>query len=517
MEGGIPRLHRGRIRQHHRRGEGGAGLLLHQRQRARRDRRHPRRQGHPVPPRLLPRRPRPADAARPPDRGVDGRVPRAPGHPGGDAERGARRSIPRPMCWCIPSAAAPASSSTRWVRATWIPEGLHITSTEGMIRAATENAAPAVHRRDRDRHHAPHAADGADKQFIAADPEAVCAYMKTITLRGVRDSLALDRYHVTVPHDIADRARGAIDRMVALGAVTSDAERIAAVALAEDGEIDVTTGLTVPRESRRRRPHRVPERRRGGGRGVRRRGRPGVRLPDRLARPRRHGWSAAGAVDRHRARDGLSRILRAERPMLNLLQRACGIAQCHPGLRGGSRRDVLPNPPYPEDRARAPRARRRGGPGRRRHPPPARSQSRGHGEGQPLAGAPAHGRRAGRQPWPTPARGVSPHCRWRSSRRSSWRRPARQGRPGCWSTTSRRRRCASGRSERGRCAPGIEIEATGGITLENVRAYAEAGADFVSIGALTHSVTAADLGLEVAFGDYAASPFTALPPNARQA
>jgi nicotinate-nucleotide pyrophosphorylase (carboxylating) len=45
--------------------------------------------------------------------------------------------------------------------------------------------------------------------------------------------------------------------------------------------------------------------------------------------------------------------------------------------------------------------------------------------------------------------------------------------------------------------PGVEIEATGGITLENVRAYAEAGADFVSIGALTHSARAADLALEV--------------------
>jgi nicotinate-nucleotide pyrophosphorylase (carboxylating) len=44
---------------------------------------------------------------------------------------------------------------------------------------------------------------------------------------------------------------------------------------------------------------------------------------------------------------------------------------------------------------------------------------------------------------------------------------------------------------------GIEIEATGGITLENVRAYAEAGADFVSVGALTHTVAAADLALEV--------------------
>lgn len=54
-----------------------------------------------------------------------------------------------------------------------------------------------------------------------------------------------------------------------------------------------------------------------------------------------------------------------------------------------------------------------------------------------------------------------------------------------WATLARGRR------------PGIEIEATGGITLENVRSFAEAGADFVSIGALTHSVVAADIALEV--------------------
>jgi nicotinate-nucleotide pyrophosphorylase (carboxylating) len=46
-------------------------------------------------------------------------------------------------------------------------------------------------------------------------------------------------------------------------------------------------------------------------------------------------------------------------------------------------------------------------------------------------------------------------------------------------------------------APGMEIEATGGITLDNVRDYAEAGADYISIGALTHSVQAADLSIEV--------------------
>jgi nicotinate-nucleotide pyrophosphorylase (carboxylating) len=47
--------------------------------------------------------------------------------------------------------------------------------------------------------------------------------------------------------------------------------------------------------------------------------------------------------------------------------------------------------------------------------------------------------------------------------------------------------------------PGIEIEATGGITLANARAYAEAGAHYISIGALTHSVQAADIALEVRF------------------
>ena len=45
--------------------------------------------------------------------------------------------------------------------------------------------------------------------------------------------------------------------------------------------------------------------------------------------------------------------------------------------------------------------------------------------------------------------------------------------------------------------PDIEIEATGGISLLNVRDYAEAGADFISIGALTHSVAAADIAVEV--------------------
>jgi nicotinate-nucleotide pyrophosphorylase (carboxylating) len=41
------------------------------------------------------------------------------------------------------------------------------------------------------------------------------------------------------------------------------------------------------------------------------------------------------------------------------------------------------------------------------------------------------------------------------------------------------------------------IEASGGITLGNVRAVAETGVDFISIGALTHSAAALDISLEL--------------------
>ena len=43
-----------------------------------------------------------------------------------------------------------------------------------------------------------------------------------------------------------------------------------------------------------------------------------------------------------------------------------------------------------------------------------------------------------------------------------------------------------------------KLEASGGITLDNVRAVAESGVDFVSIGALTHSARALDVSMEVA-------------------
>jgi len=41
------------------------------------------------------------------------------------------------------------------------------------------------------------------------------------------------------------------------------------------------------------------------------------------------------------------------------------------------------------------------------------------------------------------------------------------------------------------------LEASGGVTLQNVRAYAEAGADRISVGALTHSAPALDVSLQM--------------------
>jgi nicotinate-nucleotide pyrophosphorylase (carboxylating) len=51
-----------------------------------------------------------------------------------------------------------------------------------------------------------------------------------------------------------------------------------------------------------------------------------------------------------------------------------------------------------------------------------------------------------------------------------------------------------------RCAHGerhIPVECSGGIGLENVRAYAQTGVDFISVGALTHSAVAVDMSLRV--------------------
>ena len=44
-----------------------------------------------------------------------------------------------------------------------------------------------------------------------------------------------------------------------------------------------------------------------------------------------------------------------------------------------------------------------------------------------------------------------------------------------------------------------ETEASGGITMDNIRAYAETGIQFISVGALTHSVKSLDMSLKATF------------------
>jgi nicotinate-nucleotide pyrophosphorylase (carboxylating) len=42
-----------------------------------------------------------------------------------------------------------------------------------------------------------------------------------------------------------------------------------------------------------------------------------------------------------------------------------------------------------------------------------------------------------------------------------------------------------------------KLEASGGIALENAKAYADSGVDFIAIGALTHSAAVLDIGLDL--------------------
>ena len=276
--------------------------------------------------------------------------------------------------------------------------------------------------------------------------------------------------------------------------MTADAERIAAVALAEDGATDITTVLTVPvgvaGEGR-------IEYRSGGVVA-------GAAYADAVARACecRIEWRspegrtvAAGAVAGI-VHGPLGRILRAERPMLNLLQRASGIATATrayvDAVAGKGCRILHTRKTAPGLRALDVGAVLAGGGSRHRFDLAREVMVKDNHwqalqiEGNTLAAALDEGRRRGvislQVEVETEAQ-LAEACAAGATRLlvdnqtpatvRAWARRARE------------------------LVPGIEIEATGGITLANVREYAEAGVDFISIGALTHSVVAADVGLEI--------------------
>ncbi len=93
----------------------------------------------------------------------------------------------------------------------------HILSTEGMVTfarrspknrflIATETG--ILHRLRK---------DAPEKTFEAVSERAVCRFMKMTTLEKLRDSLRDGKHVVTVPDDVAAKARLAIERMVAIG------------------------------------------------------------------------------------------------------------------------------------------------------------------------------------------------------------------------------------------------------------------------------------------------------------
>ena len=193
----------------------------------------------------------------------------------------------------------------------------------------------------------------------------------------------------------------------------------------------------------------------------------------------------------------LGRILRAERPLLNLLQRASGIATATrayvDAVAGTGCRILHTRKTAPGLRVLDVAAVLAGGGTRHRfdlahevmvkdnHWQALRS------EGNTLAAALADGRRRGvaslQVEVETEAQ-LEEACAAGATRLLVDNQPPATVR--AWARRARE------------LVPGIEIEATGGITLANVREYAEAGVDFVSVGALTHSVMAADIGLEIA-------------------
>ncbi|HEU4564725.1 MAG TPA: quinolinate synthase NadA [Gemmatimonadaceae bacterium] len=100
-------------------------------------------------------------------------------------------------------------------------EGVQILSTEGMIKRPALSEADEfivatevgiLHRLRR---------ENPSKRFYAASERAACAYMKVTTLPKVYDALRRMQHVITVPPEIARRARRAIERMVSIGGTAS--------------------------------------------------------------------------------------------------------------------------------------------------------------------------------------------------------------------------------------------------------------------------------------------------------
>jgi len=93
-----------------------------------------------------------------------------------------------------------------------------VVGTSGMMRHLETSEAPVIFVGTETGMLHPLRKKRPDKTFIPVREDAVCEYMKTITVPKLYRALRDDVYHVTVPDDIAAKARRAIDRMVAVSA-----------------------------------------------------------------------------------------------------------------------------------------------------------------------------------------------------------------------------------------------------------------------------------------------------------
>ncbi len=93
---------------------------------------------------------------------------------------------------------------------------LKVASTEGMIQRATTSSAKKfvvateigiLHRLKK---------ENPEKEFLPINQEMSCMYMKMITLEKLHRSLVEDVFEVTVPEDVAQKARKSIERMISI-------------------------------------------------------------------------------------------------------------------------------------------------------------------------------------------------------------------------------------------------------------------------------------------------------------
>ena len=91
-----------------------------------------------------------------------------------------------------------------------------ILSTEGMLKHVTESKSKNFVVATETGILYKMKQENPEKTFIPASEKAECQYMKMITLEKVHDALVNEKNVITVPKDIADKARLAIDRMLAI-------------------------------------------------------------------------------------------------------------------------------------------------------------------------------------------------------------------------------------------------------------------------------------------------------------